>query len=83
MLVIHVEIWPQGDGNLRRKIGQINIANDGSGTSETGNYTVAASHAGEHFGKPGPYKTGQVKGFRRALSPYRLIYRALKAIGEI
>lgn len=83
MLVIHIELWPGGDGSRRRKLGQINIGNDGTGTEAIGNYIVAASHTGEHFEKKsGPYKVGQVVGFPRKLSPYRLLARALKAIRE-
>lgn len=84
MLVVHLEVWPGGDSTKRRKIGQINITNDGTGTEEVGNYNISASHAGKYYGtNPKPYKIGKLAGFNRSLSPYRLLSRALKAIREM
>lgn len=83
MIHVRIELWPGGDRERASFLGAMNIANDGSGDLSIGNYDVAACHAGIYAGKRRePYKTGRVTGFPRRLSPYRLLYRALKAIGE-
>lgn len=82
MLVIKVELWPHGDESLKEDFGTIKIINDGTGDVQTGNYTVEASHTGTYRSRKGIWKRGAVKGFSRRLSPYRLICRALRAIGE-
>lgn len=79
MIVVKIELWPLGNQAKARTLGVVNIANDGTGDLEKGNYKVALSHAGKYFGKPGAYKSGEVKGFKRALSPYHLLLRALQA----
>jgi hypothetical protein len=38
MLVIKIEIWPFGVEENKRPIGNLKIANDGTGDAETGNY---------------------------------------------
>lgn len=84
MIVVKIELWPSGDPTAIKPLGVITITNDGTGDKATGNYDVAATHAGVFFGKRAdPYKTGKVRGFSRRLSPYRLLCRALKAIGEV
>lgn len=84
MIVVRMELWPGGDQTKARPLGVITIVNDGTGTVEEGNYDVAASHAGKFFGKRRePYKEGRVLGFIRGWSPYKLLYRALKALGEV
>ena len=83
MVVVHIELWPGGDKTRARPLGTVRITNDGTGTNEFGNCTVSASHAGMFYGKrPEPYKTGIVRRFARRLSPYRLVCRALRALGE-
>lgn len=79
MIVVKIELWPLGDQAQARVIGQARIANDGTGTSELGNYDVALAHAGAYAGKPGVWKRGRVERHRRALSPYHLVARALQA----
>lgn len=83
MIVVKMELWPGGDHTRARILGIIQIANDGTGDVNFGNYTVEASHAGKYFNKrKEPYRRGRVRGFRRILSPYRLLSRALAAIKE-
>lgn len=83
MVVVKIEMWPHGDETKMYPLGVITIANDGTGTTTTGNYQVTASHSGSYFGqRPEPYKKGRVLGFLRNLSVYRLVARALAAIGE-
>lgn len=84
MIVVTIELWPGGDKEKRRPLGVLTITNDGTGNEKEGNYRGAASHAGKFFGKGrGVYKEGVVRGFKRILSPYRLLFRMLKAMGEI
>lgn len=83
MIVVRIELWPHGDESSSKPLGVLVISNDGTGNQQLGNYSVTASHAGDFYGKrKEPFKQGVVTGFLRHLSPYRLIYRALKAIGE-
>ncbi len=83
MVVVKIEMWPHGDESKAYPLGQINIANDDTGTESSGNYKAELLHAGRYWGKPGAYRTGQIKGFPRALSPYHLIARVLGACGII
>jgi len=39
MIRVTVELVPHGDEERKREIGRLEIANDGSGDEETGNYT--------------------------------------------
>lgn len=83
MVVVRIEMWPHGDESKAYPLGAVFIANDGTGDASLGNYDVTAVHAGAYFGKrKEPYKTGRVVGFLRKLSPYTLVAKALKAIGE-
>lgn len=83
MVVVKIELWPHGEESQKRDLGCLVISNDGTGDEKVSNYDVTASHAGIFFGKrKEPFKRGKVVGFMRNLSPYRLVSRALKAIGE-
>jgi hypothetical protein len=82
MIVVKVELWPRGDKTKKRMLGKVFITNIG-GDVDLGTYKVEAAHAGIYYGRKGFFKTGKVIGFPRRLSPYRLLCRALKAIGEI
>lgn len=79
MLVIKLELWPQGDQAKARPMGEIRIANDGSGTPEKGNYRVELSHSGMYVGKRGVYRRGRVEGFPRRASVYEILRRALES----
>lgn len=59
MIVIRVEIWPQGDQGNAREIANAVIANDGSGTKSVGNYLATFQTA------PGRLADSEVKGFKR------------------
>lgn len=82
MIKVTVELDKHGKGEEKKVIGLIIIANDGTGTVEEGNYAYALSHAGKHMTKKGVFKSGKIKGFKRSLSPYRLLYRILKDAKE-
>lgn len=83
MIVVKMELWPGGDPTAARKLGEIHITNDNTGSAAFGNYDVALYHAGAYAHRPGIWKTGKVIGFARRLSPYRLLCRALRACKEI
>lgn len=78
MVVVKIELWPGGDSSRAREIGRVNIANDMTRDQDRGNYNCALSHAGSYYGKPGAWKTSRVTNHLRRLSPYHLVYQALK-----
>lgn len=80
MIVVKIEVWPMGIEERARPIGNITIANDGTGDEEKGNYLAALSHAGFYYGKrKEPWKKGAVKDHPRKLSPYHLVHKAISA----
>ena len=52
MVVVKIELWPMRDKAKAQPIGEIRIANDGTGTTAVGNYRVALRHAGKYYGMP-------------------------------
>lgn len=79
MIVVHIDLWPFGDNKKAKPLGNIVIANDGTGSDKSGNYDVVLSHAGIYYGKrEEPWKRGHVKNHKRMLSPYHLVYKAIK-----
>jgi hypothetical protein len=82
VIVVKVELWPHGDESKARPIGQIAIANDGTGTAESGNYNVVLAHAGRFYGRKGAWRRGRVTGYQRIRqSPYHLLAMAMRACG--
>ena len=79
MVVIKIEMWPHGREEDRYTLGVAKIINDGEGTTELGDYNVELGHAGRFFGKSGVWKRGRVVGHQRELSPYHLVFKAIKA----
>ncbi len=79
MVVVTIEIWPHGDQEKAKTLGVCVISNDRSGSAEFGNYNVRLSHSGRYINREGAWKTGKVKNHKRNLSPYHLVYKALKA----
>ena len=82
MLVVRIELWPHGDRQRSKTLAVMTISNDGTGTTDFGNYLVALGHVTdtpEHLRRGGCYKVGKVIGFMRSLSPYHLVLRALKS----
>lgn len=77
MLRVTIELLPFGSEERKRHLGTIDIANDGRGTRERGNYMVRLSK----FGRPTTdWKKGAVLDFpRQTLGPYDLLLRALIA----
>jgi len=84
MLTVTIELDVHGKGEVKRVLAVMVIENDGTGTEFLGNYKYALSHAGKFFGnRKGVFKKGRITGFKRSLSPYRLVQRCLKHAGEI
>jgi len=81
MVVVKIEIWPHGEQKNARDLGSIIICNDGTGSKDLGSYNIAVSHGGRYWGKPGVWKSGRLKNYRRSLSPYHLIAKALAVCG--
>lgn len=81
MVVVKIELWPHGQQEQARDIGLMMISNDCRGTKDVGSYNVTVSHGGRFWGRDGVWKQGRVHAFRRQLSPYHLIARALAACG--
>lgn len=78
MLVVRIELWPRGSEEHKRELGIAYIANDVSGTPDTGNYNVRFMKSPEYAKHPGVWKSARVESFpRRRLGPWDLLYRAL------
>lgn len=77
MIVVKIELWPGGFREKARTLGTVVIANNGEGDAERGNYDAALSHAGKFAGKIGCWKSAEVRGHLRRLSPYHLVARAI------
>ncbi len=77
MIRVTIELWPRGDAARRKHLGTIDIANDGTGTPERGNYKVRLAG---FKGAESTWRAGAVQGFpRRSRGPYDLLLRALAA----
>jgi hypothetical protein len=77
MLRIRVEVVPFGVESDSREIGQMLIANDGTGDSSSGNYVfVYANTHGEHY-------EGTVKNFARKNGFWELISECLADPSEV
>lgn len=77
MIRVTVELVPRGDETKKQHLGTAEIINDGTGTLETGNYTIHLSR----WGQPKQaWKKGKLSGFPRLkLGPWDLLLLALAA----
>lgn len=64
MLVVKLEIWPFGDEESKRLIGELRISNVG-GTKDEGDYKVKAINPAPHDGGTGFIEVGEIKKFPR------------------
>lgn len=86
MVVVKLEMWPQGDEKKAFLLGRTYIGNIG-GTDTLGDYAVAVCRKGSIEvpntlwpGGPAPTRTGLVTGYPRlAYNVWRLVARALLA----
>jgi len=79
MLVCTIELWPGGNPERSRRLGEVLIANDGTGDERRGNYNCAVTHAGKYAHRNGVWRTGRVSRHMRTRSPYHLLAKALGA----
>lgn len=75
MIRVTIEMLPRGDETKKYHMGTIDIANDGTGTAERGNYKVKLAG----FKSPhSRWREGAVRDFpRKSRGPYDLLLRAL------
>lgn len=75
MIRVTIELLRHGSEAHKRHLGTIEIANDGTGDADMGNYSVRLSK----FGNPmSTWKRGAVTGFaRRKRGPFDLLLLAL------
>ena len=79
MIRVTIELLPWGNEERKRTIGVVEIANDGTGDHETGNYNATLSKEPPIAKTRGVWKRGRVEGFPRLkYGPYDLLYRVLK-----
>ncbi len=95
MLRCTIELIPRGDESRKRTLGIVEIANDGTGTPEVGNYRVVLTKTSPFAGAlRAAWKRGLLEGedddaiaarveghHRTQRGVYDLLYRALKACG--
>ncbi|MGO4575367.1 hypothetical protein AB4Z48_04890 [Cupriavidus sp. 2TAF22] len=61
MLRVQIELLPNGDETASRILGEVTIANDGSGSIHTGNYLVVMNEYDERIpGRKATYRTTAV-----------------------
>jgi hypothetical protein len=78
MIRVTIQMLPGGDESRARHLGTVEIANEGTGTAQMGNYKVRCSK----MVKPTQtWKTGAVKGFNRTTrGPHDLLLLALMSV---
>jgi len=77
MIRVTIEILPSGDESRKRHIGTVEIANDGTGSRDIGNYSIRLAK----FGAPKQtWLKGKLVGFDRIKrGPYDLLLQSLHA----
>lgn len=80
MIVVKVEMWPHGDESRKYRLGEMRIANDGTGSQGTGSYdAVMLGKRGRRLGRT-PVK---IAGFPRLRKDvWHLVALVLKAAGR-
>ena len=79
MIRVTIELLPRGDESRKRTLGVLNIANDGTGTKQVGNYQ-GTLHA-EYTAPNG--QNGKVLNFnRQSQSVWSLVGAFLKMFGH-
>ena len=72
MIVVTVELWPEGNQSQRERLGEVRITNDQTGGERIGNYDYKLTTFG--VGKA----SGQVKGHPRSRRFWWLLYTVLR-----
>jgi len=81
MLKITVEIIPFGIKDMKKRLGEIYITNDGTGNEEIGNYNYTIKTERRQDEKIGDELKGRVENFqRRKCNFWKLLYLILKGV---
>jgi len=79
MIKIIVELWPLGFEQNKKILGEMEIANDTTGTRTQGNYSFRISKQGNE----GIWKRGSLIGFpRKQKNVWHLLFLCLKSAIE-
>ena len=83
MMYVRIELWPGGNRDRARVLGEAHIANDGEQTlfenQSVGSYRAELLKSAEYAKRPGVWKHCRVTGFPRArLGPWDLLFRVLR-----
>jgi len=73
MIVVRIEVWPDGDGTRAEELARLHIANDGTGDEAVGSYNVSAVEGTDVL-------SGRVEGHRRGQGALALVRDALAAL---
>jgi hypothetical protein len=78
MIRVTIQMIPRGDETKARHLGTVEIANDGTGNAQSGNYKVRLSRMDS---ATNAWKTGAITGFDRIRrGPHDLLLMALLSI---
>lgn len=76
MIVVRLELWPNGDQRAKRDLGTMRIENDQTGTAEVGNYMYKIRRGEVYALGPGLLRQGRLVGFSRrqhVAAPWELL----------
>lgn len=80
MIYVRMELWPSSQKDKAKLLGEAYIANTGEGNTDVGEYQVELMKSPAYSKKPGIWKRGFVKGFKRLkYGPWDLLFLALIA----
>lgn len=78
------EVADSDGGGIGRLVGIAHIKNDGTGTTDVGNYDVFVSKIGRTFQGNVPWRQVKLEGFRRwQYTPWHLVAQALTRLTEL
>lgn len=74
MIVVTVEVWPEGDKARALVVDRMTILNDGTGDAAVGNYNIERLHPIQKYA----FRKGRVERHDRRLRVWELVRRALE-----
>lgn len=78
MIRVTIQMIPRGDESRARHMGTVEIANDGTGDKQSGNYKIRLSRMDS---PTRPWKSGAIKNFNRITrGPHDLLLLALLSL---
>lgn len=76
MLVVRLEVWPEGDESRKRDLGRAEIVNDETGTDTLGNYDFRVRNA-----RGDVFHEGRVERWPRlSRGPWALLFRCMSRV---